>query len=581
MTAAAAPSRYQVLGHLASGGMGEILLARRAGPAGFEKLVVLKRALAASAGSPSVVAALIAEARLLAQINHANVCQIHDLEQAEGEYMLVLEYLEGLSLWSILTETEAMYRTIEARVVCGLIEQACIGLDAIHHLRARDGSVAGVIHRDISPGNLFLTEDGTVKILDLGIAKRSDATDPGAGMIRGKLPYMAPEQVACRSLDARTDLFALGLVFHDLARGRRPPSGRIGALSHEALELDALPSPLAAVVGRAIADDPAARFASARAMAIAVRDAASETGGVCSRAELAAWLARDHARAIEIQREQTRIALSALDDPTVVTTTLTLHTMLPADDLDDETLASPPRTEPCDEEPAALPHRTEQLGEAPGEPPPRWSAAAQIAPELIGVAPAIVEPAGPGAARRSRRWLLIGVPAAAAVAVVAFIVGEPDRGSPRDPAPGSVFAGPSVPVPPSPSPVEPDQATPDRSATAGPAPSPAVPPRQSPTEAHEVHEVHEPHEARTRRGPVHAVTGLLTIDSQPYALVTLGKVQLGHTPLFQESVRAGRYTVRAAIPDGRTQEISIRIDAGRECRVVLRWNGAASKHAGC
>ena len=122
MTSAAAPSRYQVLDRIAAGGMGEILLARRAGPAGFEKLVVLKRALAASAGSPSVIAALIDEARLLAQINHANVCQIHDLEHADGEYVLVLEYLEGMSLWSILSESEEAQRTIEARVVCGLIE---------------------------------------------------------------------------------------------------------------------------------------------------------------------------------------------------------------------------------------------------------------------------------------------------------------------------------------------------------------------------------------------------------------------------------------------------------------------------
>lgn len=103
----------------------------------------------------------------------------------------------------------------------------------------------------------------------------------------------------------------------------------------------------------------------------------------------------------------------------------------------------------------------------------------------------------------------------------------------------------------------------------------AVAPEPSPSEGH------DSHEARSKRSPAHAVNGRLTIDSQPYALVTLGKVQLGHTPLFQESVRAGRYTVHAAIPDGRTQEISIRIDAGRECRVVLRWNGTASKRAGC
>jgi serine/threonine-protein kinase len=542
--------------------MGEILLARRAGPAGFEKLVVLKRPLAASAGSPRVVAALIEEARLLAQINHANVCQIHDLEQASGEYVLVLEYLEGLSLWSILTETEATHRTIESRVVCGLIEQVCIGLDAIHHLRARDGSVAGVIHRDISPGNLFLTEDGTVKILDLGIAKRSDATDPDAGMIRGKLPYMAPEQVACGSLDARTDLFALGLVFHDLARGRRPPTGRIGALSQEALELDATPAPLAAVVRRAIAGEPAARFASASAMASALREAATETGGVCSRAELAAWLARDHGRALEIQRERTRAALSASDDPTAVTRTVTLHTMLTADDLDDEPLASPPSAATCADEPLALPHRTEQLTDA------RGAGTAQASPP-------IVEPTASSAPRRARRWLLIGASAAAAGAVAAFIVGRPDR-------------LPSVPVLSSPSPVEAEHVLPDRSAAASsvaPAPAPAVPTPSPPPpdtrEAHDAPDVRDTHAARGKRSPAHAATGLLTIDSQPYALVTLGKVQLGHTPLFQASVRAGRHTVRAAIPDGRSQEIPIRIDAGRECRVVLRWNGTASKHAGC
>jgi hypothetical protein len=94
-------------------------------------------------------------------------------------------------------------------------------------------------------------------------------------------------------------------------------------------------------------------------------------------------------------------------------------------------------------------------------------------------------------------------------------------------------------------------------------------------------DVHDSHEARSKRSPAHVALGLLTIDSQPYAQVTVGKVQLGHTPLFQESMRAGRYTVHAAIPDGRTQEISIRIDPGRECRLLLRWNGMASKRVGC
>ncbi|HSR99010.1 MAG TPA: serine/threonine-protein kinase [Kofleriaceae bacterium] len=589
MTVEAAPSRYQVLARIASGGMGEILLARRAGPAGFQKLVVLKRALAASAGSPSVVAALIDEARLLAQINHANVCQILDLEHADGEYVLVLEYLEGLSLWSILSEAEEAQRAIEAHVVCGLIEQALVGLDAIHHLRARDGSVAGVIHRDISPGNLFLTEDGTLKILDLGIAKRSDATDPGAGMIRGKLPYMAPEQIACRSLDARTDLLALGLVFHDLLRGRRPPNGRVGAVSHEALELDAIAPPLAAVVRRAIADDAAARFASAGDMAVAVRDAATETGGVASRAELAAWLARDHAHALETQRERTRAALAALDDPTVVTKTLTLHTMLLADDLaddlDDEPLAAPPSREASDARPFAASLRTDGGVEDADALPRRTERLAASTTELPHRDPVVEPPVAPRLARRFRRGIWIGavVATAGAAAVAAFALADADRVPPRTLPPQSAMAPPDVPAPsspPSPSP-SPAPAPPAPSLPLSVGAEPAMPDRSSAPAPPSSSESHESHESPSKRSAAHAAPGLLTIDSQPYALVTLGKVQLGHTPLFQESVRAGRYTVHAAIPDGRTQDISIRIDAGRECRVVLRWNGAASKRAGC
>src|ERR1041384_5014207 len=210
---AAALTRYEILGHLASGGMGEILLARRLGPAGFEQRVVLKRPLGAT--TRAHVTALIDEARLLARIHHPNVCQVHDLEEGEAGYFLVLEYLEGMSCWTLLTEAERAGVVVPPGALCGLVEQVCDGLEAIHALAARDGRPAGIVHRDVSPGNLFVTEAGVAKILDLGIAKtdEADTTAPGAGP-RGKLPYLSPEQVAGRAVDRRADVFALGLVLY-------------------------------------------------------------------------------------------------------------------------------------------------------------------------------------------------------------------------------------------------------------------------------------------------------------------------------------------------------------------------------
>jgi serine/threonine protein kinase len=329
MTAVAADAgRYQVLGQLATGGMGEILLARRRGPAGFERLVVLKRPLAAARASRDGAAALVQEARLLARINHANVCQLHDLEEADGQYFLALELLEGLPLWTVLTGARDARRPIDPRAICGMFEQICDGLDAIHQLRMLDGTPAGVVHRDLSPGNLFVTESGTVKILDLGIAKTAASEElTPHGTIKGKLPYVAPEQVAGKPVDARTDLFALGLVLYDTARGCPPPSHRIGALACDALQLDGLPPPLARVIHRAVRPYPAERFGSAAELAVALRAASGELGGALGRAELAVWLQRDFAGELAAQRARTQAAIAGGAEPSV-TRTLTLRSAL-------------------------------------------------------------------------------------------------------------------------------------------------------------------------------------------------------------------------------------------------------------
>jgi len=365
----AATTRYEVLGHIASGGMGEILLARRRGPAGFEKLVVLKRPHIGLPSGPQALA-LLEEARLLARINHPNVCQVLDLEQAGDELYLVLELLEGLSLWTILCAGEAL----APRALCGLVEQACEGLQAIHEL--------GVIHRDISPGNLFVTEAGTLKLLDLGIAKARDTCDRTApGSIKGKLPYLSPEQVAGRALDARSDLFSLGLVMYDLARGLKPAHDRIGAYAREHLDLAAIEPALAAVIARAVADADE-RFASAAEMAQAVRAAGAAVGGAYTRSELVEWLAGGFAGALVERRNATARTIACSAATPAATRTLTMRSLLPDDPV--------------------VTNGTERLSFTELEPPPprprRFVMALPVLGIVVGVVTAIATAEKPAAA---------------------------------------------------------------------------------------------------------------------------------------------------------------------------------------
>jgi serine/threonine-protein kinase len=565
MTAVAGDAgRYQLLGQLATGGMGEILLARRRGPAGFERLVVLKRPLGAARASRDVAAALIEEARLLARINHANVCQLHDLDEADGQYFLALELLEGLPLWTILTCARDARRPIAPRAICGMFEQICDGLDAIHQLRMPDGTPAGVVHRDLSPGNLFVTESGTVKILDLGIAKTAASEERTPhGTIKGKLPYIAPEQAAGKPVDARTDLFALGLVLYDTARGCPPPSYRVGALAGDELALDGIPPPLARVIHRAVRRDPAERFGSAAEFTAAIRAAGQDLGGALGRAELAMWLQRDFADALAAQRARTQAAIADGAEPSM-TRTLTLRSaLLRSLAVDDDAPAAP-----------LPPHRareTERLPAEDDEPPAGIAVASSTPP-----APSLAVPAPP------RRLGALAIAGGAAIAV-AIIAATLQRG------PGGIGAHPAAPVASAGAPAEPATrragdpaptaetrstpaedctssapgapATPEApdAAPAAPPPRPATPPHPRGAPRQRL--------AATMQAPA---PGRITIGSMPWADVWIGKRQL-RTDVWRVELPAGHHTLRARTGDGREQVRSFAITSGKETRIVLDW----------
>src|SRR5262245_8845892 len=168
--------RYELLARLATGGMGEIFLARLEGAAGFEKLYVVKRVLPHLADDARFRTMLIDEARIAAKMSHPNICQVYELGEDGGQLFIAMEYLEGVTLLPVLRRAARGKQLLSAGLVASILQQTCDALHYAHELLERDGSKLSVIHRDVTPSNLFLTDNGIVKILDFGIAKAKDAS---------------------------------------------------------------------------------------------------------------------------------------------------------------------------------------------------------------------------------------------------------------------------------------------------------------------------------------------------------------------------------------------------------------------
>jgi len=163
--------KYTLLAKLATGGMGEIFLARLQGDGGFEKLVVVKRLLPELVADPQFVAMFLNEARIAAQLSHGNICDVYELGHEDDQYFIAMQYLNGVPFPDVVeTDTDADRRQ-HLRLVAGLMQQACEGLHHAHELSDIDGNSLGLVHRDVSPSNFFVTADGVLKVLDFGIAQ--------------------------------------------------------------------------------------------------------------------------------------------------------------------------------------------------------------------------------------------------------------------------------------------------------------------------------------------------------------------------------------------------------------------------
>ncbi|HWM87718.1 MAG TPA: serine/threonine-protein kinase, partial [Kofleriaceae bacterium] len=317
----AAFGKYTLVCKLATGGMGELFVARRAGAGGFEKLVVIKRLLPHLAEDAHFVAMLLDEARVAARLSHPNVCQVYDLGEVDGHYYMAMEHLEGIPASLILRRASRAGQRLDLGLATAILRQAADGLHHAHDLRDSDGNSVGLVHRDVSPSNLFVTATGVVKVLDFGVAKSQDAlARTHTGALKGKYAYMSPEQVLGQPVDRRSDVWSLGIVLYELLTAQRlfwrdseykmfqaildepiPPLGE---------RRPGLPPRVVAVAERALSRDPALRQGSAREMSEALEEAMAGAGGVWRPGRVGDYVNEHFGALMEERRRDVQSGLS-------------------------------------------------------------------------------------------------------------------------------------------------------------------------------------------------------------------------------------------------------------------------------
>jgi len=269
--------RYELITRLAAGGMGEIYFARSASLDGFEKDLVIKRILPELTADPQFVSMFIDEARISISLSHQNVVQVFDFGEAEGSYYLAMEYVDGCDLEQLLEVDGAL----SPGLAFFIMAEACKGLEYTHNVTGRDGEPLGLVHRDVSPGNILVSFEGGVKVTDFGIAEsqaQSESTDGGPV---GKLHYMAPEQAAGEGTDRRSDVFACGIVLWELLVGRRAYEGErhellgriaVGAIDPPSKHNPKITQAIDDIVMKALAPEPADRYPTAREFGLVMQD---------------------------------------------------------------------------------------------------------------------------------------------------------------------------------------------------------------------------------------------------------------------------------------------------------------------
>jgi serine/threonine-protein kinase len=476
VTAPTRLGRYELLARLATGGMGEIFLARLEGAEGFEKLFVVKRILPHLADDARFRAMLIAEARIASKLTHANICQVYELGETDGQLYIVMEYLEGITILPLLRKASKDGTPLDFGFIGGVIQQATDGLHYAHELRDRSGESLGIVHRDVTPGNVFLTDAGVVKVLDFGIAKVKDASaHTQTGTVKGKYAYMAPEQLRGISVDRRADVFALGVVIYEMLALRRLFQRTTDYLTFRAVMEQPipdvrryrpdLPDRVAEALARALDREPTNRFDSARQLGTVMIEALSTVRRPWTQGEIGDFVGSNFAAEITKRSEQVSTAIHRTP-PSGLNGRPTMP-LIPADDA----IGSSPGDDDDDD---GFPSVESSVSDAPADvrpvdfqiqTPPPFGADSQIsgtrlhpqappvapaASSLVGVATQRAPSPSPHAAppRRNLVWPMLAIAMVAIASAALFLVWRQMQQQP--PAVVNITSEPANNVPPPP-----------------------------------------------------------------------------------------------------------------------------------
>lgn len=278
--------RYALYGEIASGGMATVHFGRLLGPVGFSRTVAIKRLHPQYAKDPEFVSMFLDEARLAARIQHPNAVATLDVVALEGELFLVMEYVQGETMARLFRTIRAGSYRVPPNIAAGIMTGVLYGLHAAHEAKAEQGTALGIVHRDVSPQNIMVGIDGVARVLDFGVAKAVGRTQTTRdGQIKGKLAYMAPEQLRGAWMDRRVDVYGAAVVLWEALTGRQcfdgdhegVVFGKVieGTIEPPSAHCSDMPAGLDAVVMRGMSRDPDQRYATARDMAVAIEDVIS------------------------------------------------------------------------------------------------------------------------------------------------------------------------------------------------------------------------------------------------------------------------------------------------------------------
>jgi eukaryotic-like serine/threonine-protein kinase len=320
--------RYRILGTLGQGGMGCLYLARSEGPGGFERLAALKMIHEHLSREPAFVEMFLEEARIAARIHHPNVVTVYEIGQHDARYFIAMDYIHGETLQLTLSRSWKQGGSFPLDIAAHIIASTAEGLHQAHELVDQSGKPLGVVHRDVSPGNVMIGYDGTVRVMDFGVAKAADSicrTQPG--FAKGKAPYMSPEQIADAGIDRRADVFALGVVLWEATVGKRLFKASNDAATIARIMSSQVPLPstmraeyppeLERIVLKALMPRREDRYPTARALAQDLRGFLERVPGRLSAIEVEAFMQRTfpdrHASRVSMLHQAT-----ALDPPTAM-----------------------------------------------------------------------------------------------------------------------------------------------------------------------------------------------------------------------------------------------------------------------